>query len=95
MEHHRARLETFTFAFLIAYAPIETWYSLPKLWDPFYLVGSIKIVLLILESCGCGAVGRRRRWGTAPRIRLDQRQLLARADRVSEVAAGGLRLRVG
>ena len=80
MEHHRAaRLQTFTLAFLIAYAPIETWYSMPELWDPFYLVDVIGIVLLIL-----GMVRLRRGLLSAVsgdaycRIRLDRRQLLAR-----------------
>lgn len=49
MNHHpEARLGTFTLAFLVVYAPIETWYSLPKLWDPFYVVDFIGMVLLIL-----------------------------------------------
>jgi len=49
MNHHSAaRLATFTLAFLVVYAPIETWYSLPELWDPFYLVDFIGMVLLTL-----------------------------------------------
>ena len=80
MEHHRAtRLETFTFAFLIAYAPIETWYSMPEFWDPFYLVDVIGIVLLIL---GMVQVATRSAVGVGGDaycgIRLDRRQLLAR-----------------
>jgi hypothetical protein len=39
-------LVIFTIAILVIYAPIETWYSLPRLWDPFYLVDFIGMVLL-------------------------------------------------
>ena len=93
MEHHRAaRLETFTFAFLIAYAPIETWYSLPELWDPFYLVDVIGIVLLILgivrlrrgrAAAAVGMLTAGYAWTSANFWR-------ALFDRVSEVAAGGV-----
>lgn len=46
--HGQTRLAAFTLALLIVYAPIETWYSLPKLWDPFYVVDLIGIVLLLV-----------------------------------------------
>lgn len=39
-------LVTFTIVILVIYAPLETWYSLPALWDPFYLVDFIAMVLL-------------------------------------------------
>ncbi|MEX2270451.1 MAG: hypothetical protein WD690_03210 [Vicinamibacterales bacterium] len=39
-------LRTFTIAFLVVYAPIETWYSWPELWDPYYVVDFVGIVLL-------------------------------------------------
>jgi hypothetical protein len=43
----RARgLTRFTIAFLVVYVPIETLASLPALWDPFYLVDFIGMVLL-------------------------------------------------
>jgi hypothetical protein len=41
-----APLVTFTIVILAIYAPIETLYSLPRLWDPFYLVDFIGMVLL-------------------------------------------------
>ena len=93
MEHHRAaRLQTFTLAFLIAYAPIETWYSMPELWDPFYLVDVIGIALLIsgmvrlrrgLLSESVGILTAGYAWTGANFWR-------ALFDRVSEVAAGGV-----
>jgi hypothetical protein len=43
---HAAPLVTFTLVILAIYAPLETWYSLPRLWDPFYLVDFIGMVLL-------------------------------------------------
>ena len=46
----------FTLVFLLFYAPIETWYSFPELWDPFYLVDFIGILLLVW-----GAVRARQR----------------------------------
>lgn len=52
------RLTAFTFGFLAIYVPIEVWYSLPRLWDPFFLVDLIGIVLLAV-----GAM-RYRRTGT-------------------------------
>ena len=39
-------LVIFTIVLLTIYAPIETWYSAPELWDPFYLVDFIGMVLL-------------------------------------------------
>ena len=92
MEHHRAtRLQTFTLTFLIAYAPIETWYSLPALWDPFYLVDVIGIVLLILGMVRLqrglsGSVGML----TAGYAWTGANFWRALFDRVSEVAAGGV-----
>ena len=93
MEHHRAtRLETFTLAFLIAYAPIETWYSMPEFWDPFYLVDVVGIVLLILgmvrlrrgrPAAAVGTLIAGYAWTGANFWR-------ALFDRVSEVAAGGV-----
>jgi len=41
-----APLVTFTIVILVIYVPFETWYSLPRLWDPFYLVDFIGMVLL-------------------------------------------------
>ena len=81
----------FTIAVLIIYAPIETWYSMPELWDPFYLVDFTGIVLLSV-----GVVGLRRdpapRWlgmliaGYAWTAANFWRALFGR---VSEVKAGG------
>jgi hypothetical protein len=45
----------FTVGFLAFYAPIEIWYSLPRLWDPFFLVDLIGIMLL-----AWGAIDSRR-----------------------------------
>jgi hypothetical protein len=93
MEHHRAaRLQTFTLTFLVAYAPIETWYSMPELWDPFYLVDVVGIVLLILgtarlrrgrPSAAVGMLTAGYAWTGANFWR-------ALFDRVSEVASGGV-----
>ena len=50
----RARpLLTLTIVLLVIYAPIETWYSLPALWSPFYLVDFIGIVLLTWGVVRC------------------------------------------
>ena len=48
MNHNRkeAALARFTIGFLAIYVPVETWYSFPELWDPFYLVDFIGIVLI-------------------------------------------------
>lgn len=35
-----------TIVLLALYAPLETWFSLPALWDPFYLVDVIGMALL-------------------------------------------------
>ena len=93
MEHHRtARLQAFTLAFLIAYAPIETWYSMADLRDPFYLVDVIGIVLLILgmvrlrRGLLSGSVGML----TAGYAWTGANFWRALFDRVSEVAAGGV-----
>lgn len=48
-------LITFTIVLLAIYVPIETLYSLPALWDPFYLVDFIGMILL-----GWGVVRCRR-----------------------------------
>jgi hypothetical protein len=54
MPQHRANpLVKFTLVFLLIYAPIETWYSLPALWDPFYLVDFIGMVLLLWGAVRC------------------------------------------
>ncbi len=57
MNHNRkaAPLVMFTIVVLVIYVPIETLYSLPALWDPFYLVDFIGMVLL-----GWGVVRCRR-----------------------------------
>ena len=57
MNHnHRATpLVTFTIVVLAIYVPIETLYSLPALWDPFYLVDLIGMIVL-----GWGVVRCRR-----------------------------------
>jgi hypothetical protein len=49
MDQHRraAPLVTFTIVFLAIYVPLETLYSLPALWDPFYLVDFIGMALLV------------------------------------------------
>ena len=62
MDHRHTRLTAFTLAVLIFYAPIETWYSIPELWDPFYLVDFIGILLLIW------GVLRLRRGQALPRV---------------------------
>lgn len=50
----RARpLVKLTFAFLVVYVPIETWYSMPALWDPFYLVDFIGMCLLSWGVARC------------------------------------------
>ena len=52
--HHRAAsLVTFTVVFLAIYVPIETWYSLPALWHPFYLVDLIGMLLLAWGVARC------------------------------------------
>lgn len=48
-----APLVTFTVVLLAIYAPIETWYSLPALWDPFYLVDFIGMLLLAWGAAWC------------------------------------------
>jgi hypothetical protein len=90
--HGERRLMAFTVAVLVLYAPIETWYSMPELWDPFFLVDLAGMVLLVV-----GVMALRR--DTVPR-RLGM--LIAgyawtaanfwRAffGRVSEVSAGGV-----
>ncbi len=50
----RARpLVILTVVILVIYAPIETWYSLPALWSPFYLVDFIGMVLLTWGAVRC------------------------------------------
>ena len=46
VDRRPASLITFTIVFLAIYVPLETWYSLPALWDPFYIVDFIGMVLL-------------------------------------------------
>ena len=41
-----ASLITFTIVVLVVYVPIETLYSWPALWDPFYLVDLIGMIVL-------------------------------------------------
>jgi hypothetical protein len=41
------RLRRFTTVFLAIYAPLETWLSLPGLWDPFYLVDVVGMALMV------------------------------------------------
>ena len=53
-------LVVFTVAFLVLYAPIETWYSAPELWDPFYLVDLIGMGLLASGAAGFRSRGRLR-----------------------------------
>lgn len=48
-----ASLVTFTVVLLILYVPLETWYSLPALWDPFYLVDLIAMLLLAWGASRC------------------------------------------
>lgn len=48
-----ASLVTFTVIVLVIYAPLETWYSLPALWDPFYLVDLIAMLLLAWGASRC------------------------------------------
>ena len=42
-----------TVAFLVVYVPVETLYSLPALWDPFYLVDFIGMCLLSVGVARC------------------------------------------
>jgi hypothetical protein len=44
----RSALATYTLVFVIAYAPIEIWYSLPDFWDPFFLVDVVGMALLVV-----------------------------------------------
>jgi hypothetical protein len=53
-------LVAFTVTVLVIYVPIETWYSAPALWDPFYLVDLMGMVLLALGAAGVGSQGRLR-----------------------------------
>lgn len=39
-------LARFTLGGLAVYVPVETWVSLPELWDPFYLIDLIAMLLL-------------------------------------------------
>ena len=48
-----AGLVRFTIVVLVIYAPIETWASLPELWNPFYLVDLIGMVLLVSGVVRC------------------------------------------
>jgi hypothetical protein len=48
-----APLVRLTIVILVIYAPIETWYSLPALWSPFYLVDFIGMVLLAWGAARC------------------------------------------
>lgn len=50
----RARpLVRFTTVFLLIYVPVETLFSLPALWDPFYLVDFIGMVFLTWGLARC------------------------------------------
>jgi hypothetical protein len=40
------RLMAFTVPVLVLSAPIETWYSMPELWDPFFLVDLVGMARL-------------------------------------------------
>ena len=46
LPRHGRAIVIFTIVLLIVYVPIETWYSAPELWDPFYVVDFIGMVLL-------------------------------------------------
>ena len=89
--HAATRLSTFTLAVLIVYAPIETWYSMPALWNPFYLVDLSGIALLT------AGVARVRRPPVPPRFAVlaaghawtASNMWRAFFDRVSETASGG------
>jgi hypothetical protein len=59
-ESRERALVTFTVAVLVVYVPIETWYSAPELWDPFYLVDLAGMVLLALGATGFRSQGRLR-----------------------------------
>lgn len=45
-----SRLARCTLCALAVYMPLETWFSLPALWDPFYLVDLIAMVLLYVGA---------------------------------------------
>ena len=91
-----APLITFTIVLLVIYVPIETLYSLPALWDPFYLVDFIGMILL-----GWGVV-RCRRNATPGNLAIlavgyaweGANFWRALFGRVEEIAAGG-QLRLG
>ncbi len=90
--HRERRLRAFTIGVLVIYAPIETWYSMPELWDPFYVVDFAGIVLLFVGVAGFRRDSLPRRMGmliagyawTAANF---WRGLFGR---VSEVAGGGV-----
>ena len=98
MNHNpRAKaLVTFTIVVLAIYAPIETLYSLPALWDPFYLVDFVGMILL-----GWGVV-RCRRHATSGNLAIlaagyaweGANFWRALFGRVEEIAGGG-QLRLG
>lgn len=84
------QLANLTFGLLVLYFPIETWASAPELWDPFYLVDLIGMILLFWGA-------RRARAGTAAGVALlaagyawmSANGWRATFRRLSELAAGG------
>lgn len=89
-------LVRFTVALLVVYVPIETWYSLPALWDPYYLIDFAGMVLLTWgvgrwrsepSAASFGVLAAGYAWETAN----FWRALFGRVDALMQ----GLRLRFG
>jgi hypothetical protein len=82
---------TFTIALLVIYVPIETWYSMPALWDPFYVVDLAGMVLLVAGVVTLRRDPAQRRLGTLISGYAWTAANFWRAffGRVSEIAAGG------